>query len=165
MVRRYEPGDEERVVEITVGSFDGVSIDQGIERVCGPVAGRGWRWRKGLSIRDDIAADPDGVFVAEADGAVVAVITSRADARTGIGWIANIATDPAYRGRGVGRALMDAALAYLRERGMRAAKIETLEQNDIGRAFYPSAGFQEVARQIHYAMDLDPAQPASPRRQ
>ena len=34
------------------------------------------------------------------------------------------------------------------------AKIETLEQNPIGRHLYPSLGFQEIARQIHYAMPL-----------
>ena len=38
---------------------------------------------------------------------------------------------------------------------MQVAKIETLEQNPIGQTLYPSLGFQEVARQIHYAMRLD----------
>jgi hypothetical protein len=37
---------------------------------------------------------------------------------------------------------------------MKLAKIETLMQNDIGSSFYPSVGFEEVARQIHYAMPL-----------
>jgi hypothetical protein len=35
------------------------------------------------------------------------------------------------------------------------AKIETLDQNPVGQALYPSLGFKEVARQIHYAMRLD----------
>ena len=38
---------------------------------------------------------------------------------------------------------------------MQVAKIETLEQNAVGQALYPRAGFKEVARQIHYAMRLD----------
>jgi hypothetical protein len=37
---------------------------------------------------------------------------------------------------------------------MQVAKIETLEQNPVGQALYPDLGFQEVARQIHYAMRL-----------
>jgi hypothetical protein len=37
---------------------------------------------------------------------------------------------------------------------MTVAKIETLEQNSIGRHLYPSIGFIEVARQIHYALPL-----------
>ena len=37
---------------------------------------------------------------------------------------------------------------------MEVAKIETLDQNPIGQKLYPSLGFREVARQIHYAMRL-----------
>ena len=43
---------------------------------------------------------------------------------------------------------------WLLERGMQVAKIETLEQNPVGQHLYPRLGFQEVARQIHYAMRL-----------
>ena len=38
--------------------------------------------------------------------------------------------------------------------GMRVAKIETLVQNAQGQTLYPSFGFQEVARQIHYCTRL-----------
>ena len=37
---------------------------------------------------------------------------------------------------------------------MTVAKIETLEQNPVGRHLYPSVGFIEVARQVHSAMPL-----------
>jgi len=48
---------------------------------------------------------------------------------------------------------------------MTVGRIETLEQNAIGRQLYPSLGFLEVARQIHYAMPLFPRAPAdSPHR-
>ncbi|MBI2505616.1 MAG: hypothetical protein HYW07_20580, partial [Candidatus Latescibacteria bacterium] len=46
------------------------------------------------------------------------------------------------------------ALDYLHRQGMEAVKIETLAQNAIGSLFYPSMGFREVARQIHYLMRL-----------
>jgi len=39
---------------------------------------------------------------------------------------------------------------------MTVARIETLEQNPIGRQLYPSLGFLEVARQIHFAIPLFP---------
>jgi ribosomal protein S18 acetylase RimI-like enzyme len=58
------------------------------------------------------------------------------------------------RGQGVGRRLIEHALSHFRAAGMTVAKIETLEQNTIGRHLYPSVGFVEVARQIHYAMPL-----------
>ena len=37
---------------------------------------------------------------------------------------------------------------------MTYARIETLDQNDVGAHFYPDFGFQEVARQIHYIMPI-----------
>ena len=58
------------------------------------------------------------------------------------------------RGGGLGRRLIEHALARFRAAGMTVAKIETLEQNAVGRHLYPSVGFIEVARQIHYAMPL-----------
>jgi hypothetical protein len=42
---------------------------------------------------------------------------------------------------------------------MQVAKIETLEQNPVGQKLYPSLGFVEVARQVHYAMRLTPPAP------
>jgi ribosomal protein S18 acetylase RimI-like enzyme len=59
-----------------------------------------------------------------------------------------------FHGRGIGRKLIEAALAYFRQKGMAYAKIETLEQNRVGRHLYPSLGFKEVSRQIHYFMEL-----------
>jgi ribosomal protein S18 acetylase RimI-like enzyme len=49
---------------------------------------------------------------------------------------------------------MEHAFAYFRNAGMEVAKIETLDQNPVGQVFYPSMGFEEVARQIHYAKKL-----------
>jgi ribosomal protein S18 acetylase RimI-like enzyme len=34
------------------------------------------------------------------------------------------------------------------------ARIETLVQNGVGNHLYTSIGFREVARQIHFAIDL-----------
>jgi ribosomal protein S18 acetylase RimI-like enzyme len=154
MVRKFRPADAARLKDITVTCFDGVSIDQGIERLFGEVAGHDWKWRKAADIQRDVDANPDGIFVWEEAGVVAGYITTRVDHESGIGWIPNIATDPAYQGQGIGRALMAAALDYLRSEGMRLAKIETLQQNAIGQAFYPSVGFREITRQIHYALDL-----------
>lgn len=154
MTRTFRPSDVQRLKEITIECFPGVSIDNAIESQYGAIAGHDWKWRKAMSIQEDVEANPAGVFVYETDGRVAGYITTRIDPESGIGWIPNLATNPADQGRGIGRALMDAALEYLRASGMRLARIETLEQNAIGQAFYPSVGFREVARQIHYAMDL-----------
>ncbi|RKY60341.1 MAG: hypothetical protein DRP95_04320 [Candidatus Latescibacterota bacterium] len=154
-IRPYRPEDRDALVEITLVCFDGVSIDQNIERKFGKVGGRDWKFRKARHIAWDIEANPDGIFVAEEGGRPVGYITTRVDPETKIGWIPNIAVLPEYQGRGIGKALMRRALDYPREHGMEMAKIETLEQNEVGKNFYPRVGFVEVARQIHYVMPLE----------
>lgn len=54
--------------------------------------------------------------------------------------------DPAYHGKGVGRALMDHAA-----RGHAVVDVEVFEENPIGRAFYQRYGFREVSKSTHEA--------------
>ena len=82
-------------------------------------------------------------------------ITTRLNPASRVGWIPNLAVDPGHQGKGMGRALIEHAIRCFLERGMEVAKIETLDQNPVGQRLYPSLGFVEVARQIHYAMRLD----------
>ena len=155
-IRTFRPADLPRLQEITGQTFGPVSIDRNLEQVLGAFGRQDWRGRKAAAIAEDCAAQPDGVFVAEdADGRVVGYVTTRLNAESGIGWIPNLAVDPAHQGKGLGRALLEHALAFFRQRGMTVAKIETLAQNPVGQALYPSLGFREVARQIHYGMRLD----------
>lgn len=155
MIRPYCPADLEKLKEITGICFAGVSIDANIEAQFGPIGGRDWRWRKLRHIDQDVeGARAQGVFVWEEEGQVLGYITTRIDAESRIGWIPNLAVRPQHQGRGLGRKLMEHALDYLHRQGMEAVKIETLAQNAIGSLFYPSMGFREVARQIHYLMRL-----------
>jgi ribosomal protein S18 acetylase RimI-like enzyme len=155
-IRTYRPEDLPRLQQITAETFEPVSIDRNMEKILGPFGSTDWKTRKVAAIAEDCRQQPDGVFVAEdEEGEVVGYITTRLQPASGIGWIPNLAVDPAHQGRGIGRALLECALDFFRQRGMVIAKIETLEQNPIGQALYPRLGFVEVARQIHYAMRLD----------
>jgi ribosomal protein S18 acetylase RimI-like enzyme len=156
IIRPFREADRQALRDLTVAAFDGVSIDQGIDLLLGPVAGRDWRWRKARHVDEDIEGPGAEVAVAEddRDGATVGYVTMRFDPETRIGWIHNLAVDEGLRGRGLGRRLLEHALSRCRAEGMTVAKIETLEQNAIGRHLYPSLGFREVCRQIHYAMPL-----------
>lgn len=154
-VRAYQEKDRRHLMEITVTCFDGVSIEKNVETLLGSIAGKNWAWRKAREIEDDIAANPGGIFVAETHDRVIGYITTRVDASAKVGRIPNIAVLPACRNRGIGRQLMNRAFAYFWEKNMACVRIETLEQNDVGRRFYPSCGFREVARQIHYIKQLD----------
>lgn len=154
-IRPYRPTDLPVLQALTAEAFDGVSIDQGMERIFGEVAGHDWRWRKMRHIADDAARDHAGIFVLESDdGEIVGFISTWCDREAGIGYIANVVVAAEHRGRGLGRALLHAALERFRQAGLSHARIETLVQNDVGKGLYESVGFREIARQIHFAMKL-----------
>jgi GNAT superfamily N-acetyltransferase len=155
-IRPFREPDRAKVRELTIAAFEGVSIDQNIDVRLGPIACRDWRWRKSRDVDRDIDLFGAELAVAQDDqtGAVVGYVTMHCDTETGIGWIHNLVVCAEARGQGLGRRLIEHALGKFRSVGMALAKIETLEQNPIGRHLYPATGFIEVARQIHYAMPL-----------
>ena len=154
LIRPFQPGDLDALRRITVEAFEGTAIDQNVEELFGNLAGRDWRWRKARHVDEDVAANPAGVFVAEDDGKVTGYISTRLDREAGKGRIPNLAVDAAARGRGLGRRLMEHALDYFRREGMAFVMIETMSNNAAGQHLYPSCGFVEVGRQIHYAIKL-----------
>jgi len=153
-LRLYQSSDLEELKRITIEGFEGIAIDQNVERELGIVGSHDWRWRKARHVEEDVAANSDGVFVAEEDGRVLGYISTRIDPEAGKGRIPNLAVDRAARGRGIGRQLIEHALEYFRREGMAFVMIETMENNPVGQHLYPSCGFVEAGRQIHYAMKL-----------
>ena len=153
-IRRYRPSDLETLKTITAICFDCVSIDQNIERLYGLVHGKDWRWRKKRHIDDDAEINAAGILVAEVDGRIAGYVTTRVDKAAGIGGIPNFAVLPEFQQRGIGRRLLEEAVAYFAAEGLSYARIETLDQNDVGAHFSPAFGFREVARQIHYIMPI-----------
>ncbi|HLK56812.1 MAG TPA: GNAT family N-acetyltransferase [Chthonomonadaceae bacterium] len=162
-LRAYLPNDLPRLQEITIATFEPVSIDRSIERILGLFGPIDWKDRKAATISVDCQIQPDGVFVAEnAAGEVIGFVTTRLNVASKAGWIPNLAVDPAYQGQGLGVALLEHAIEFLRISGMEIVKIETLEQNPVGQKLYPRLGFVEVARQIHYAKRLTDPAPTTP---
>lgn len=155
IIRKFREADREAIKAITAICFEGVAIDHAIEEQYGLIDGKDWRYRKVRHIDSDIAANVDGIFVAEVDQQVIGYITTRIDQDTKVGGIPNLGVLPAYRGQGLGRQLIETAITYAKEQGMLYLRIETLAHNPIGQYLYPSAGFQEVARQVHYVMPLE----------
>jgi ribosomal protein S18 acetylase RimI-like enzyme len=153
-LRPYQPTDLAAIKKLTVDSFGGVTIEENVELKLGVLNGHDWRWRKARHIDEDVAANATGIFVAENKGLLVGYITTRIDREAGKGRIPNIAVSEEFRGRGLGRQLIEHALAYFRAQGLVYAVIETMAQNPIGQHLYPSCGFIEVARQAHFARKL-----------
>ena len=114
----------------------------------------GAKERKAEQISEDVEANPQGVFVAEEGGQILGYLTTRINCETAVGRIVNLAVDAEHRRKGIAKALFEAAFGYFRAQGMVYTKIEALEQNEIGLSFYPSLGYEEVAKQVHYFMKL-----------
>ena len=64
--------------------------------------------------------------------------------------IADLAVAPEARRIGIGRALLDRALAELGEAGARTVFLEVRESNHAARALYESNGFESIGRRRGY---------------
>ncbi len=153
IIRKFKPQEAEDIVAITAEVFGGFSIDAHIERLIGRPAAS-WVEIKGQVIREELAANPGGCFVAEMGGKIVGYVTTLINKPASRGIIPNLAVTAVCQGKGVGRKLLQVALQYFRDQGLAQAKIETLACNEVGQHLYPSLGFKEVVRQIHYIMPL-----------
>ena len=154
IIRPFKPSDLPELRRITIEGFDGIAIDQNVEKQLGILSGHDWRWRKARHVDEDCLANPAGVFVAVEGERVLGYISTRLDHESGKGRIPNLAVDKEARGQGVGRQLIEHALDYFRREGMSFAMIETMVNNPVGQHLYPSCGFVEAGRQIHYARKL-----------
>ena len=109
--------------------------------------------------RNVMTLAPDGCFGMESDGALRATATAVCYGRE-LAWIGMVLTDPAYRGRGLARSLMEHALGYLRARGVQWIK---LDATDMGHALYERLGFRDESVIERWMRPPAPARPTSLR--
>lgn len=99
---------------------------------------------------------PEGVLFVRRDGWVVAYCWTRVGGfghpRTGVIWMTGV--DPAYRGRGMGRATLRAGMRYLLDQGVHAIELEVDERNTSARRLYFSEGFRDLYAIRWYEMLL-----------
>jgi len=93
------------------------------------------------------------VLIAEEDGERVGfllLLYDVPDEVTGTeqAFVAYTAVEPLARGRGAGRAMMDAAEGYARARGLRYVSLMVTEDNAPARALYDKAGFVTERRMM-----------------
>jgi RimJ/RimL family protein N-acetyltransferase len=91
----------------------------------------------------------DGGFVAEEDGEPVGLIFVLRS-HHGFGEIGMLVARD-RRGRGVGTALMEAAIAWAREQGLHKLSLDVFAHNEAAIALYRKLGFVEEGRRVkHY---------------
>jgi L-alanine-DL-glutamate epimerase-like enolase superfamily enzyme/ribosomal protein S18 acetylase RimI-like enzyme len=94
-----------------------------------------------------VADEGTATLVAVAEGEAAGFVRYGADPdRSGGGYIAALYVDPAAGGRGVGRALLDAALAALHRQGRPQVALWVFEANARARQLYERAGFRPDGR-------------------
>ena len=153
-IRPCRGEDVEKIMAITEEAFAPFSMDHRIEEMLGRSGGASWMDIKGEAIGREISDNPEGCFVAEIAGEVVGYVTTAINEPASRGLIPNVAVLGKAQGHGLGRKLLLRALEHFRTRGLAQAKIETLDTNPVGQHLYPSVGFREAVRQIHYVIPL-----------
>jgi ribosomal protein S18 acetylase RimI-like enzyme len=95
-------------------------------------------------------------FVAEGAGGIEGVVclTTKQDyfTRESLAYVEVLAVDPAAQGRGVARALMQAAEAWGRERGFARISLNVWVQNERARGLYEHLGY--APETMHYLKSL-----------
>ena len=87
------------------------------------------------------------VTVAESHGTIVGVIVLTVDDEGFL--VDNVAVDPSYRGKGLGRALLEFAEAEARQAGFDSIYLYTHEKMTENLAIYSRIGYVEYDRRSH----------------
>ena len=83
--------------------------------------------------------NPTTCFVAEEDGTIIGALMAGHDGRRGS--MHHLAVDAAHRNRGIGTALVEAAMDALEKEGIHKVNLVVFARNEIGNAFWESRGF------------------------
>ncbi len=114
----------------------------------------------------DSTSMPLAGFVWEESGKLVGNVSLVYQNHRGrkIAMLANVATHPDYRRRGIGRALTERAMAAARQKGSRDLWLQVRDDNPTAIKIYEDLGFQERARRTTYYSRAGGSQPqAKPR--
>ena len=107
----------------------------------GTSAGRPSRWARRSTPTTPACWSPSG-----AGGTLVGFCTAYQDlhsVRFGYrAWVEDLAVDPGHRSQGVGKALLDAAKAWGRERGATHLELDSAEARSDAHRFYDREGAQ-----------------------
>ena len=104
----------------------------------------GWLYQTGWSIEDS----PPGFVWVERGRIVGNVSLRRTPARGGF-LVGNVAVHPAWQGRGIASALMEAALGEIASLGGQWVGLEVEADNQVARRLYERLQFTEVSRMLH----------------
>jgi RimJ/RimL family protein N-acetyltransferase len=149
-IRRAEPADAQRLVELAqeVGREPGDFL---LTTDMWRKVGEERRYLRGARRHPDAA-----VYVADDDGRIVGRLSIARDIHPASQHVADLGLMVAadYRRRGIGRALLDQAVAWARDAGVQKLELHVFPWNEPAIRLYESFGFeQEGLRRGHYIRD------------
>lgn len=145
-IRPYAETDAGAVVRLALRAW--APVFESIERAMDPAVYRtfypDWRVQQQGAVEAVLAHPDQHVWVAERDGAAVGFVSVVLHRGDRMGEIHMLAVDPDHQGEGIGSALTDFAVEWMREAGMAVAMVETGADPGHGpaRRTYERAGFQ-----------------------
>jgi ribosomal protein S18 acetylase RimI-like enzyme len=126
----------------------GFDPDRFLSPGASPEAGYGW------FLRSQLRKEDAAVFVAEKGGAVVGYAfaglepLSWKELRDACGFIHDVAVEEADRGAGIAAALVEAAVAWLRERGAPRVVLWTADRNAAAQRLFERLGFRRTMTEM-----------------
>ena len=149
--------DDCPAIEQIVREIWSMGIDAALEEQYGLIGGKEWKDWVSKTITDFLRATPSQAYVIEADGETAGFGSYRLNSEKRIGEIQYNGVNPRFRGRGLGKKLLEHGLTKLKENGIRLAVVSTglNEGHAPARNMYEKAGFKPVSRNITYAMNLE----------
>ncbi|HMC07686.1 MAG TPA: GNAT family N-acetyltransferase [Solirubrobacterales bacterium] len=145
-IRAARPGEEGRILPL-------------YEWLFAPPGTRPDAWdpkRAAVALREAIESHDSAVVVAESDGSLVGFLTAYQDlhsVRFGYrAWVEDFAVHPDRRSQGIGKALLDTAKAWARERGATHLGLESAEGRRDAHRFYEREA--PSSRSLSFTWDL-----------
>jgi GNAT superfamily N-acetyltransferase len=145
-IRAAAPGEEEALLPLFGWLF-------------APPGRQPAQWDEGrarAAVEATIAGERSELFVAEEDGEVVGICTVYLDlisVRYGQrAWVEDLAVHPDRRSRGIGKALLDAAKGWARERGATHLELDSGDARTDAHRFYERERPSWTARQFAWEL-------------
>ena len=122
-----------------------------------------WTSIKGMGMRslDDsvdgigkfLKRNPTTNFITQVEEKIVGVILCGHDGRRG--YIYHTAVNSDYRGNGIGKKLVNAAIEALRKEKINKVALVVFDSNDLGNAFWQSLGFDKRSDLVYRNLSIN----------
>ncbi len=154
LIRQATPSDQDAVEAINRQSWSGrITTHQLLENRHGRLNDRDWTERIVQAVSEHLSQPEVITFVAEQQGKVIGYAAAQISLQpwADVGAVSYNAVLPEHRGCGVGSALIEHVMHYLKAKGARVLTVVTLDSDDPAKHIYERLGFEPLAVLIYYS--------------